>query len=332
MIRDVVRPVISDVVRGIYGGDFPFDLDLIAWYDLQDPTLMTVERNGTGGEPGDGDVVGRITDKSGNGVYWTAVSDAARPILRLDASGYYLDFDDVDDSMSWTITDSGQIGMATRNGTYVADCTYSGAFALPVYQPFDYTDVIIADSISASDFEAYAVARGAAGSFGAVSSFVQAWRGRSDFTSFPVIDLGSATSLTQTWKDCSNIVTFPLIDTSLIESYNQTWMDNSSIVTFPALDMSAGNDFNAAWRNNTSLVNFPANRFDSVTATDFTNAFASTNLSEASIDAILVSINVANTSSGTFKQSLGTAPSATGEAAIDALRARSWTVTVTGGY
>jgi hypothetical protein len=46
----------------------------------------------------------------------------------------------------------------------------------------------------------------------------------------------------------------------------------------------------------------------------------------------LVSINSNGTSDGDFDQSGGSAPSATGEAAIDALRGRGWTVTVTGGY
>jgi hypothetical protein len=72
--------------------------------------------------------------------------------------------------------------------------------------------------------------------------------------------------------------------------------------------------------------------FDAVTATNFNNAFLSTNLSQQSIDDILVSINTANTSSGTFTQSGGSAPSATGEAAITAMRSRGWTVTVTGGF
>jgi hypothetical protein len=72
--------------------------------------------------------------------------------------------------------------------------------------------------------------------------------------------------------------------------------------------------------------------FDSVTATNFTQAFESTNLTQTSIDNILTSIDTANTSNGTFLQSGGSAPSTTGETAIDNLRLRGWTVTVTGGY
>jgi hypothetical protein len=74
------------------------------------------------------------------------------------------------------------------------------------------------------------------------------------------------------------------------------------------------------------------NPFADSPATDYTNAFAGTNLNESSIDAILVAIESAGTSSGTFNQSGGTAPSGTGETAVTALRSRGWTVTVTGGF
>ncbi|MCR9060606.1 MAG: hypothetical protein NXI02_24940, partial [Rhodobacteraceae bacterium] len=40
--------------------------------------------------------VGTIRDKSANGYYLTAASDAARPILRQSGSLYYLEFDGVD--------------------------------------------------------------------------------------------------------------------------------------------------------------------------------------------------------------------------------------------
>jgi hypothetical protein len=49
---------------------------------------------------------------------------------------------------------------------------------------------------------------------------------------------------------------------------------------------------------------------------------------------VLVSLVASGISAGTrvFNQSGGSAPSSTGEAAIDTLRSRGWTVTVTGGY
>jgi surface protein len=67
---------------------------------------------------------------------------------------------------------------------------------------------------------------------------------------------------------------------------------------------------------------------------DYYRAFTNTNLSQQSIDDILVAINSAGTSNGDARsfQSGGSAPSATGNAAIDGLRSRGWTITVTGGY
>ena len=82
------------------------------------------------------------------------------------------------------------------------------------------------------------------------------------------------------------------------------------------------------------MTDFPAHAFDNVITGNFANAFLIGNLNEASIDNILVSLVASGVASGTrrFDQSGGSAPSATGEAAIDTLRARGWTVTVTGGY
>ncbi len=65
---------------------------------------------------------------------------------------------------------------------------------------------------------------------------------------------------------------------------------------------------------------------------NYANSFINTNLSQSSIDNILVSINKAGTSNGIFCQDGGSAPSATGEAAITALRSRGWTVIVQGGF
>jgi len=58
-------------------------------------------------------------------------------------------------------------------------------------------------------------------------------------------------------------------------------------------------------------------------------------MTQTSIDNILVSLVASGIAAGTrvFGQSGGSAPSAgTGQPAIDTLRSRGWTVTVTGGY
>ena len=69
--------------------------------------------------------------------------------------------------------------------------------------------------------------------------------------------------------------------------------------------------------------------FDNSPATNYINAFANTNLTTQSIDNILVSIDTAGGTSGSFKQSGGQAPSATGIAAKDSLVAKGWTVVYT---
>jgi len=166
------------------------------------------------------------------------------------------------------------------------------------------------------------------------TDFEQAWRDCSGLTSFPLIDTSSGTSFIQAWRDCSGLTSFPLIDTSAGTNFDQTWYNCTSLTSFPLIDTSSGNNFKQAWRNCTSLTSFPANAFDNVSGGDFTNAFASTALTQTSIDNILVSLVASGISAGTrvFDQSGGSAPSSTGEAAIDTLRSRGWAVTVTGGY
>jgi hypothetical protein len=121
-------------------------------------------------------------------------------------------------------------------------------------------------------------------------------------------EFGAETTFAQAYRGWAHLVDFPLIDTSNIAS------------------------FILAWYGCTGLASFPANFFDNCLATNFTNTFANTNLSQSSIDGILVSINSNGTSNGRFNQTGGSAPSIVGQAAIDAMRARGWTVTTTGGY
>jgi hypothetical protein len=207
---------------------------------------------------------------------------------------------------------------------------------MPVFQPFDLCAILWTSADLTTVQEAIVLAegsaRGAAADFGGVTSFLRAWQSRSDLRDFPVLDVSSGTNFIAAWQLCSSLTSFPLLDVSSGTSFNGTWRSCSSLTSFPALDVSSGTDFRFAWFACSSLTTFPANMFDSVTATLFANAFTSTNLTQTSIDNILVSINTANTSGGTFNQSGGSAPSATGEAAIDDLVSRGWTVTVTGGY
>jgi len=206
--------------------------------------------------------------------------------------------------------------------------------------------------------EAYFVENGASASYGAVTDFGSYWRDWSEITSFPLIDTSAGTNFYVAWRDCSSLTSFPLIDTSAGTGFFGAWWGCNSLTSFPLIDTSAGTDFLYAWRNCSSLTSFPlidtsagtgftqtwrgcnsltsfpSNAFDNVKGGNFTDAFTSTALTQTSIDNILVSLVASGIAAGTrvFNQSGGSAPSSTGEAAIDTLRSRGWTVTVTGGY
>jgi hypothetical protein len=166
------------------------------------------------------------------------------------------------------------------------------------------------------------------------TDFRLAWRYCSGLTSFPLIDTSSGTNFSQSWRGCTSLTSFPLIDTSSGTNFSQSWRDCTGLTSFPLIDTSSGTYFNLAWFNCNSLTSFPANAFDNVSGGDFYDAFTGTALTQTSIDNILVSLVASGISAGTrvFDQSGGSAPSSTGEAAIDTLRSRGWTVTVTGGY
>jgi hypothetical protein len=161
------------------------------------------------------------------------------------------------------------------------------------------------------------------------ANFTAAWRGN-NLTSFPLIDTSSGTNFLSAWLN-NSLTEFPLIDTSSGTDFTAAWNDNK-LTSFPLIDTSSGTTFQGAWNGNNALADFPANMFDNCPCTNFTNAFLNTALTQSSIDGILVSIESNGTSNGTFSQSGGSAPSATGQSAIDAMRSRGWTITVTGGY
>jgi len=164
--------------------------------------------------------------------------------------------------------------------------------------------------------------------------FDAAWRDCSSLTSFPLIDTSAGTNFRYAWDKCNSLTSFPLIDTSSGTNFDAAWRNCSSLTSFPLIDTSFGTSFSQAWRDCRSLTSFPANAFDNISGGSFFNAFAETALTQTSIDNVLVSLVASGIAAGTrvFDQSGGSAPSATGEAAIDTLRSRGWTVTVTGGY
>jgi hypothetical protein len=192
-----------------------------------------------------------------------------------------------------------------------------------------------------------------------------AWQSCTGLTSFPLLDLSKCTNLGGTWSGCS-LTSFPLIDTSSCTNFNSTfggyagssfpvldtskgtnfslcWNGCQSLISFPELDFSSAEGllstavitntgFYRAWSNCPVLASFPANRFDTVAATNFFDAFSNCALSAQSIENILVSINTANTSNGILTLSGGTNAqkvnwTTDANDAYDALIARGWTIT-----
>ena len=154
-------------------------------------------------------------------------------------------------------------------------------------------------------------------------------------------NIASVTKATFFINTCTNLSTLDLSnwDTSSVDTFYRFAVGCSTITTVDISnwDTSSVTTFEDFFKNCTNLTTVTTeggtgNPFTDSAATNYINAFLGTGLSETVIDDILVRVDAAATSSGTFTQSTGTAPSATGEAEIDTLRGRSWTVTVTGGY
>jgi len=386
--------------RGGQGGAVPFSIAGLfasseqgAWYDPSDKGTLFQDSTGTTPVTTAGQPVGLMLDKSGNGNHATQATAARR--LTYQTSPDRATLDKVDDRLSATVPTGGFTGtmvLGTDQGTASYGVTIpAGAYDIGgrggLYFPGNaIVGQLIRDgALSAGDAaatEAYFVENGATASYGAVSYFVEFWRGWSELTSFPLIDTSAGTnfglawlgcnSLTSfplidtssgtnfafAWRDCSSLTSFPLIDTSSGTDFARAWLNCSSLTSFPLIDTSSGTDFTKAWRNCSSLTSFPlidtssgtnfdqawrdcsgittipAGLFNNVSGGNFTEAFTDTALTQTSIDNILVSLVASGIAAGTrvFDQSGGSAPSSTGEAAIDTLRSRGWTVTVTGGY
>jgi len=315
-----------------------------------------------------GQGVGGMTDLSGRDNHAAQATAAARPVYQTAPDRVTID--GVDDRMTVTVPTGGFTGtmvLATDQGTASYDVNIpAGPYDIGGRggQHFPGNAIVgqlIRDgALSAGDAaatEAYFVEKGATASYGAVTdfssfwsewseitsfplidtssgnSFRGAWYGCSSLTSFPLIDTSSGNSFRDTWLGCSSLTSFPPIDTSSGNSFRSAWLGCSSLTSFPLIDTSSGNSFRSAWQDCNSLTNFPANAFDNVSGGNFIGAFTNTALTQTSIDNILVSLVASGIAAGTrvFDQSGGSAPSAAGEAAIDTLLSRGWTVTVTEG-
>jgi len=316
-----------------------------AWYGPSDLSTLFQDSAGTTPVTTAGQPVGLMLDKSGNGNHATQATVAARPTYQTAPDRATLD--KVDDRLIVTVPTGGFTGtmvLGTDQGTAsygvnIPAGPYEIGGRYGLYFPGNAIvgQVIRDGALSAGDAaatEAYFVENGATAGYGSVTVFDSYWREWSGLTSFPLIDTSSGISFSIAWYNCTSLTSFPLIDTSSGTTFIAAWRNCSSLTSFPLIDTSSGTSFARAWRGCSGLTTIPAGLFDNISGGDFADAFENTALTQTSIDNILVSLVASGISAGTrvFDQSGGSAPSSTGEAAIDTLRSRGWTVTVTGGY
>lgn len=77
----------------------PLTVTPYLWYDPSDLTTMFQNSNGTTAVTADGDPVGYIADKSGNGKHWIQATAAARPLYKTGGGLHWLQFDGTDDGL-----------------------------------------------------------------------------------------------------------------------------------------------------------------------------------------------------------------------------------------
>lgn len=169
-------------------------------------------------------------------------------------------------------------------------------------------------------------------SFSNGTTFYATWYGCTGLTSFPAFNLGKGVDFSYAWLGCRTLSSFPSgINISSGTTFQSTWEGCTGLTSFPALNFSKALTFPFAWQNCNNLATFPSGLFNTCSGTNFTAAWAGAALTAQSITNILVSINAANTSSGTLGLNGGTNAAkttwtASGNTAYNALVARGWTI------
>ena len=261
-------------------------------------------------------------DQSGNGNDATQGTAASQPKIvnagsLITSNGYtVIEYDGTDDNLTTSLTATGTMLMGGSDGSAFYEVDINGGYSLlasanDTKHPLNESiRVIWGSSLTTAQKTAIETA-----------------------VTYTDWDFSDVTDFEKYWKDRSELTDFPLIDTSNVNIFVQTWRGCASLTSFPVLDFSNASNFNNTWFACTSLQDFPANMFDNVTATNFTLAFQTTNLSSQSIENIVVSIDTAGQSNGTLNiTGGGNATTATAQTAVDNLRGRGWTVTVPDGY
>ncbi len=153
-----------------------------------------------------------------------------------------------------------------------------------------------------------------------------AWRGN-NLTSWDADLPAGLTNCERAWLD-NNLTSWDTEIPSGITSLFVSWLSNN--LTSWTVDLPSGlTSCQEAWASN-NLTSWDTEI--PLATTNCDRAWRNNALDQTSVDFILVNINAHGTSNGTLGIDQGTnaTPSATGQAATDALRARGWTVTLNG--
>ena len=94
MLRGIIQQNLWDPLRLFDGGQ------LGTWYSVSDLTTLFQDAAGTTPVSVDGDPVGLILDKSGNGNHASQTTTSSKPIYRTDGINHWIRFDGVDDYLS----------------------------------------------------------------------------------------------------------------------------------------------------------------------------------------------------------------------------------------
>ncbi len=318
------------------------------WYEpkpiVAGQQVLYQDSAGTTPVTADGDPVGRGDDLSGNSIPFLAPTSAARPLYNETLNALTLDKVDDQITIDFGGAFAGTVWIKTPNGVLKYEISVDGVWNIPVDAAYLHDNnlgplIATEGSVTEPRVEDY---MGGGEKFSSVTSMSSWFRKRTDVTaikssdwntsqvtdfSFFALLASSLTSLDVSNWNTSQVTTFRdfIYNTDLTDLDVSNW-NTSQVTTFRTFAYTAN------LLTTVTVNGGTGSPFSDSPCTNYELAFSNTNLSQQSIDDILVAIEIAGTSNGTFDQSGGSAPSATGNAAIDALRARGWAITVTGGY
>lgn len=101
------------------------------WYDINDITTLFQDSAGTTPVTAVGQPVGKVLDKSGNGIHATQATSANRPTYQVDSNGNgYLQFDGVNDSLVTSTLNLTTTDKVTWSAGLYVDSAAAGAVAM----------------------------------------------------------------------------------------------------------------------------------------------------------------------------------------------------------